>query len=305
MPAAQSSTSSDPLSFWKELLPPSAFVAGNPGQEPDAAWHFITEGRFVSALPHKATSVSTQLHADYQSEFDHIEHYQKDAIQFDYFAAPQSAATQSELERLHQQILHAIDSKASRVMDLGCGNGWLARALLPSGKTVISVDISAKNVREVLTRYDNPAHFGLVADAMKLPLNAGSLDCIVASEVMEHSPDPVRFLSELAKALRPGGQLIITVPFDEHLRYHLCVHCNRPTPENAHLHSFDLVKVKSIVPKSLEIQHLGTFGHRWGIRSRLYHMLRWLPGSIYRTLDRAFIGMVNKPTRLMLIARRR
>ena len=72
---------------------------------------------------------------------------------------------------------------------------------------------------------------GLIADAYKLPFNPNTLDCIVASEIMEHTFNPEKFISNLLNVLKPGGKIIITTPYDEQINYHLCVHCNHPTPE--------------------------------------------------------------------------
>lgn len=56
----------------------------------------------------------------------------------------------------------------------------------------------------------------VVADALALPFASSHFDCILASEVMEHLRDPFVFVKELSRTLKPGGAIILTVPFIFH-----------------------------------------------------------------------------------------
>lgn len=55
------------------------------------------------------------------------------------------------------------------------------------------------------------------ADIQALPFRAGAFDAVKATEVLEHVPDVARALAECRRVLRPGGALVITVPFLERL----------------------------------------------------------------------------------------
>jgi SAM-dependent methyltransferase len=60
-----------------------------------------------------------------------------------------------------------------------------------------------------------PAEAGARAvrgDALALPFPDGSFDKIIAAEVLEHIPDDMAAMGELARVLRPGGRLAVTVP---------------------------------------------------------------------------------------------
>lgn len=53
----------------------------------------------------------------------------------------------------------------------------------------------------------------VVADLHDLPITDGSVDAVLCTEVLEHVAEPDRVLAELARILRPGGSVLITVPF--------------------------------------------------------------------------------------------
>lgn len=53
----------------------------------------------------------------------------------------------------------------------------------------------------------------ILADAHELPFPDDCFDCLFASEVMEHLHDPQRFTAEALRVVRPGGAVVITVPF--------------------------------------------------------------------------------------------
>lgn len=99
------------------------------------------------------------------------------------------------------------------VLDVGCG-AQPYRQLLPSGACYLGIDtINAQ------------AHFGydmpdtLYFDGPRWPVADASVDTVIATETLEHVPDPEVFLSEARRALRPGGTLILTVPFSARWHY--------------------------------------------------------------------------------------
>jgi SAM-dependent methyltransferase len=51
------------------------------------------------------------------------------------------------------------------------------------------------------------------ADAARLPFQATSFDAAVCTEVLEHVPDPRPVIGEMYRVLKPGGRVLITVPF--------------------------------------------------------------------------------------------
>lgn len=96
-----------------------------------------------------------------------------------------------------------------RVLDIGCGPGWLLRAFQARGWQVHGTersDDAARHAREVL-RLDVQT-----GPLSPLPWPDGHFDAVVLWHVLEHLPDPAPALAEASRVLRPGGVLLVGVP---------------------------------------------------------------------------------------------
>jgi SAM-dependent methyltransferase len=109
------------------------------------------------------------------------------------------------------------------LLDLGCGFGRHAYEAARRGAVVIALDAGPGEVEQVRNTFGamvdtgelDPAvnRFGAVqGDALRLPFADGTFDRIIASEVLEHIPDDVAAMTELARVLKPGGSMAVTVP---------------------------------------------------------------------------------------------
>ncbi len=116
-----------------------------------------------------------------------------------------------------------------RLLDLGCGAGRHAYEGLRRGGRVVAVDsdpaellgvraVAASMVGGVVGSGqagdgDGGSSVGSVAgDATRLPFREGAFDRVIAAEVLEHVPADQLAMAELARVLRPGGTLAVTVP---------------------------------------------------------------------------------------------
>lgn len=243
--------------------------------------------------------------SDQDGGFNYQEHYEKDAETYDYFA-DWEAGQQEESRRLRQHILKEIPQKAKWILDIGCGGGWLAKALCKRGHRIISTDISTRNPVKAVEQIPEPTHFGLVADVFALPIKENSVDCIVSSEVIEHVPDPKAFIAALYNVLAPGGKLIITTPYNEKIQHSLCIHCNHLTPHNAHLHSFTRQKIESLTPEDAVDVSTTIFNSKVLVLLRLHLLLRFLPLSLWHIVDKIMLKLSRKKAlRLMLVLRKK
>jgi SAM-dependent methyltransferase len=111
-----------------------------------------------------------------------------------------------------------------RVLDFGCGGGRHALEAMRHGALVTALDADAKELAQaaawvtaMLDEDKQTAEAGglghaVVGDGKALPFADGCFDKVVAAEVLEHVPDDRAVMAELARVLRPGGAIAVTVP---------------------------------------------------------------------------------------------
>lgn len=236
-----------------------------------------------------------------ENSFDYREHYRIDAELFDYHEQ-RAGGTLHDERRVFEYILNYIRSGSLFVLDVGCGNARMAKEMLHRGNSVCSLDISLNNTSKALELYPSDKHSAVIADALCLPFADNSFDCIICSEVIEHTAEPNKLVEELVRCVKPNGQVIITTPYKEKIKYNLCIHCNKQTPVNAHLHSFDEKKLIELFSK----YHKGktewkSFGNKALLHLRTHVVLRYLPFFIWRMIDSLFNYIINKQAHIILI----
>lgn len=101
---------------------------------------------------------------------------------------------------------------AKKVLDLGCGSGWLAVYLARQGFEVVGVDVSAQAINLANTwasQEDLKISFD-VADASQLQYQAGSFDAVVANSIFEHFPikQAQQLTDKVYTMLKDGGIFI-------------------------------------------------------------------------------------------------
>lgn len=96
-----------------------------------------------------------------------------------------------------------------RALDLGCGDGRLARGLRARELTL--ADVSSVALERARRRLPAARVVELVPDA-PLQLEDGSFDLVLCAETIEHVRDVQRLLSEARRVLVPGGALALSTP---------------------------------------------------------------------------------------------
>jgi SAM-dependent methyltransferase len=98
-----------------------------------------------------------------------------------------------------------------RVLDAGCGEGYLSRLLATRGAEVVGVDTNVelvKAARQEATRLGLAVEH-LVADTGALPIEfVGGFDVVVLNHVVNDLEDPAPTFLEAARVLRPGGRVV-------------------------------------------------------------------------------------------------
>jgi SAM-dependent methyltransferase len=120
-----------------------------------------------------------------------------------------------------------LSQEYAEVADLGCGSGVILCDVLAlkDGWRGHGLDISpaAINYARRLAEHKEIADRAefRVGDLARLPYANQSLDLVIASEVIEHMPEPEQVIAEIARVLRPGGQLVLTMPLESHTPAHI------------------------------------------------------------------------------------
>lgn len=102
-------------------------------------------------------------------------------------------------------IRERLGEGALRVLDVGCGAGFLANALAAEGMGVTGLDASASSLA-VAERHDTTRSVRYeVGDACQLPYPDASFDVVSAMDFLEHVSSPASVIAEAARVLAPGG----------------------------------------------------------------------------------------------------
>ncbi len=114
-------------------------------------------------------------------------------------------------------------ASGDKILDLGCGFGRHAFEAARRGANVVALDAGRDEVEGVAATFAAMVEAGeltspglhtaaVQGDALHLPFPDGTFDRVICSEVLEHIPDDVAAMRELARVLRGGGTMAITVP---------------------------------------------------------------------------------------------
>jgi ubiquinone/menaquinone biosynthesis C-methylase UbiE/DNA-binding transcriptional ArsR family regulator len=113
-------------------------------------------------------------------------------------------------DRFHLAALAAFADPDATLGDLGCGTGQVSAALAPFVARVIGVDSSPAMLQAARKRLRDHGNVELRrGDLESLPIDDGRLDAATVMLVLHHVPEPGRALADVARALKPGGRLVV------------------------------------------------------------------------------------------------
>ena len=93
----------------------------------------------------------------------------------------------------------------ARVLDIGCGAGFLTNALAREGHDVSGLDASPASLAVAATHDPTRSVRYVEGDALALPFADASFDVVCAMDFLEHVEEPARVVAEAARVLAPGG----------------------------------------------------------------------------------------------------
>lgn len=124
----------------------------------------------------------------------------------------------------HESLLPALDRllqqhapKGTRILDLGCGNGFVTNWMGKKGYEVVGIDASDQGIAHATKVYPGiEFHHGSVYDPLSEKL--GTFPLVVSLEVVEHLYAPRLYMEQIRHLVQPGGTLIISTPYHSYIK---------------------------------------------------------------------------------------
>ncbi|MFN0077702.1 MAG: class I SAM-dependent methyltransferase [Prosthecobacter sp.] len=138
-----------------------------------------------------------ELQAYYDSQFD--------SGMYQTFTSAEQMKTMTAKQRLKE--ITPVIKPQGRWLDVGCANGVFVREAAASGAKAEGVELSSVAVAQAVEA-GLPVRCGGLEDVE----DTASFDCITAFDVLEHVLDPLTFMQDIAKRLKPGGYAALTMP---------------------------------------------------------------------------------------------
>jgi SAM-dependent methyltransferase len=168
--------------------------------------------------------------------------------------------------------------KPGRALEVGCGDGWMLRALREHGWHVVGSERSAEGARVAATASGIPTFVGDL-DALR----ESRFNLVIFFQVLEHLSDPLEALKKGADLLQPGGVMVVAVPNAASWQartfgrfwFHLDVprHLQHFSPDSLS-HAFKKVELRVVRTRTVSPEHdpygvLQSFLNSLGFRQNL------------------------------------
>ena len=137
----------------------------------------------------------------------------------DYYDKHWTELPEGEVDYKRLQMIVSRVQPGEKLLEAGCGPGFLAKLLKDKGANVIGTDVSRVGTERTARRGIETYHVDL--DTMKLPFPDQSFDTVICNSNLEHLFYLEQNLSECIRVLRLGGKFIWMEPNTAHWRYRL------------------------------------------------------------------------------------
>lgn len=118
-----------------------------------------------------------------------------------------------------REVQGLYEGKPVSIVDIGCGNGYVASQLAQRGHSVVGIDVSKDGIDiargaypaihfEVCSIYDDDLH----------EIIGPPVDCVISLEVIEHLFYPKRLLEQAHRILKSDGHVILSTPYHGYLK---------------------------------------------------------------------------------------
>jgi 2-polyprenyl-3-methyl-5-hydroxy-6-metoxy-1,4-benzoquinol methylase len=172
-----------------------------------------------------------------------------------------------------------------RVLDVGCGRGYLPAILRERGWDAHGIEISDQAAEHARRDLGLPVHVGTIEDS---PFEDASFDAIVFWHVLEHVADPVAALRKAHALLKPNGFLLVAVPNYSSLQARFAgrhwFHLDIPR----HYHHFRVEVLHRLLDENgfriLRTSHFVFEQNPFGWFQSIYNVLGFRPNLLYEML---------------------
>ncbi len=107
--------------------------------------------------------------------------------------------------RLRNPWIASFFPLPAKILDMGCGAGFLTHELVKLGHGVTGIDLSERSL-QTAQKFDQTGRVAyLKADATALPFPDTSFDAVCAMDLLEHVENPSALIQEASRVLKPGG----------------------------------------------------------------------------------------------------
>lgn len=106
------------------------------------------------------------------------------------------------------ELLKFSENTNLRILDMGCGGGFLTTALAQQGYEITGLDIHPENLNVARSHDTTGSGNFICGDARSAPFPSGSFDAVSILDLLEHVEDPEAIIKEASRLLIPGGLLL-------------------------------------------------------------------------------------------------
>jgi methionine biosynthesis protein MetW len=188
-------------------------------------------------------------------------------------------------------IFEMVPIEARCILDVGCSNGALGRALKRAQptRTIEGIEFDVAFANEAAEHLDRVVNADLNVLDWHEAFDERFFDCIIFADVLEHVVDPRRCLTEAVTRLKPGGCVVVSLPNIRHYYALLTVLLGGRFPrrergifDRTHLRWFTIADAHSLLRDVGLTVTSASFAMRWGDLGggRMNRLLNRLPKAV-------------------------